>query len=181
MEEISSQLLFGGNKRGQGCIRCVHLLYKLDSKFCKQILNRKISANAVALLRNIEFSPEAVHFLRSLRVKDSKKIIDVIIERPRLTRGAIRFSKIISDSEFTKVFIKHPKQLLNHARKRLSPSKFFKLSLEHYAVGFAVHESVQYDSRLDLSKIASRVFRGKPTVILAAKTAILFSPMDFMF
>ena len=152
-----------GIKEGKDASDVFIWLYKLDSKFCKQILNRKISAkNAVALLRNIEFSPEAVHFLRSLRVKDSKKIIDVIIERPRLTRGAIRFSKIISDSEFTKVFIKHPKQLLNHARKRLSPSKFFKLSLDHYAVGFAVHESVQYDSRLDLSKIASRVFRGNP-------------------
>lgn len=157
-------------------------LYQLDPTFCRKILHRNVSPdNSFALLRKIKLSPDVIRFLRSLKIKGDERLVDVIIEQRRLTKGAIRFIKELPDSDFSKAFVKHPRQLFIFGKKRLSATKLLKFSLEHYQVGFAVFESMSSDSLLDLSKIASRAFRGKPTVILAAKTAILFSPMDFMF
>ena len=157
-------------------------LYKLDPKFCKKILHQNVSSdNALALLRKTKFTPDVVRFLRSLRVSTSEGLVDVIIRQSRLTKGAIRFLKELPDSDFSRVFVKHPRQLFIFGKKRLPSTKLLKLSLEHHSVGFAVQESISMDSRLELSRVAGRAFKGKPTVILAAKLAILFSPMDFQF
>ena len=171
-----------GIKNGKVASDVFMWMYNLDPKFCKKILHRNVSEeNGLALLRKIEFSPEVTRFIRAIRLKDSRSIVDLLLGQGRLCKAAIRFLKEVPKSEFSKVFVRHPKQLLTYARKRLTPSKLFRTCLENNAVAFAIHHSFSNEMLLDFSKIASRAYRGKPTVILAAKTAVLFSPMDFRF